>query len=108
MRAMGNVEGMAWRGGRGPRRWSFTAKDVATATGLTPAQVRRLANAKDGGFDPSDPVSLAAFVTERRGEAAALAARAVVAAAKGGVEAGAAVLGLSRSALYRLTSKAEP
>lgn len=89
-----------------PKKWAFKVADVARAAGLTVAAARRLLN-DPKVVDPSDLVSLAAFVTERRGEAAALAARAVVAAAKGGTEAGASVLGISHSTLYR-RAKVQP
>lgn len=103
---MGFTEKNRWRGGRAPKKWVFTVADVAAATGLTVAQARRLLNDPDV-VDPSDLVSLATFVVERRGEAAAVAARAVVATASRGTGAGAAVLGISRATLYR-RARAKP
>lgn len=96
----GFPSGAAYRGGKAPKKWSFTARDIGAAVGLTPQQVLKLAG-KKGCFDPSDLASLAAFVVDRQGKEGERCAHAVLVAASQGTEAAATALGISQATLYR-------
>lgn len=76
-----------WTGGRPPTKYTFDSFTIARATGLCVERVRE--RIRRGDFDPRDLVSLSNFIVAQRGEAAALAARAVIAAGRDGAPAGA-------------------
>jgi hypothetical protein len=89
-----------WRGGRGAKKYSFTAATIGQALGLSTERVRELIRQR--AFDPTDLLSLARFVVARADRVDARAAAAVLAAARAGtVRAGADVLGVSRASVYR-------
>jgi transcriptional regulator of acetoin/glycerol metabolism len=96
--SVGRRAGFPWRGGRPPKRYSFTAADVARTAGLDVRWVRQLI--RDGKLDPSDLVALSVFVVEHTSSQERRVARAVVAAG-GDMGKAAAVLGVARSTLYR-------
>lgn len=95
--------GAAYRGGKPPKKWSFTARDIGEAVGLSPQQVLKLAGkgVTEGGFDPTDLASLARFVVDRQGKADARTANAVLVGVSKGTEAACNALGISQATLYR-------
>lgn len=107
------------------RTFKYTLTDIGGMVGLSRSTVRVLASGRtfskktvvDGKvvetmrtvppvFDPHDLESVVAFILERSSDHQRRMAEAVLAAASGGVAAGAAALGISRSALYRRAKKA--
>ena len=100
--AMGFTNANRWRGGRSPRKWAFTVKDIADATGWGTRAVRRAI--LDQVVNPADLGSMARFVFQHGVTGQVDLARRLFDAGCE-PEAAAKALGVSRSTYYRRAGK---